>query len=145
MDKGLWYVSLVLIVLGLALLAAGIALAALRREKQTLHGRADAAVTDLVVRESRSAGPEAFRCAVHPVLEFYAGGKLITLTYPRGWYPSRYKVGDRVRIAYDPDRPKRCVILEADLTRQIPSGIFAAGALMFLAGALIFVRFALRG
>ena len=109
-NKGLWNVSLVLIVIGLLAFAAGIILQVIRREKEQAVRRVQARVVELVLDENTKGSAYGLRNSYYPVFEYYADGKLIKVRHKEGAWPSRYKVNDRVSLLYDPEEPESVLL-----------------------------------
>ena len=97
------------------------------------------------LQKKRNAQTDDYQNCFYPVLEFYTGGKLYKIRYPEGSLPSRFTVGQKVRIDFDPENPADFVIADAGMHQYLPEIIAGAGILLFLLGILIFLRFAVRG
>ena len=143
-NKGLWNLSLLLMILGVLIFLAGAYLRTWRKRREIFTVAVDAVVVDIIVREKKKMTESMFANALYPVLQYYADGKLIKITYPRGEYPSRYKIGQKLSIAYDPARPERCIILRQPWRRYLPSLLCGAGMTLFISGVVTFILFASR-
>ena len=77
------------------------------------------------------------------MFEFYANGKLYKVTSPKGWMPSRYQIGDKVKLNYDPKDPSVYRLAEKGGRQYLPQFLEAAGVLMLTVGVVLFINFAL--
>ncbi len=145
MNKALWNASLFLLATGMLLTAAGFILSQVYKRRETLKGHAAARVVELLLEKNPLAKTDDYQNCFYPVLEFYTGGKLYKIRYPEGSLPSRFTVGQKVRIDFDPENPADFVIADAGMHQYLPEIIAGAGILLFLLGILIFLRFAVRG
>ena len=142
MDRGLWNTSLILVVLGLISLGAGVLAAVYEREHKVFKGKATGRIVDLIQKE----GDGPYRNRYHPVVEYYAEGKLYKKTLDEGAYPSKWEIGQKIPLLYDPSDPERVGEDERSLiVRYIPAFAYTAGIILLLTGIYVFIRFALRG
>ena len=144
MDKGFWTASLFLLLLGLACIAAGVILTLVLAERSALKGHTVARVVDLQLREDPHAGNKQFRHCFYPVLEYYADGKLYKQVYPKGSYPSVWKVNQAVKLDYDPEDPNIYALSDQSMRKRLPAVLSAAGILMVVTASMFFLRFATR-
>ena len=101
--------SEVLFVLGILFTVAGVIFREIRRAKDPYKGRAVATVVELAPGKPDRAGKEA---GVHdyyyPVMTFYASnGRLIRERYRKGSNPPAFRVGEKVPVRYDAEKPER--------------------------------------
>lgn len=129
-----------MIVLGLAMLAAGVILKAVDREKEIYKGHARAKV----VEHRRRDEDGRYRSRLYPVLEYYAEGMLYKVVYPHGSYPARWNIGKELNILYEPTDPEEYCIVEATFRYWLPQILQAGGILFLLIGVVSFIRFASR-
>ena len=142
MNNGIWILSFVCLVAGLIMTAAGLILRSYKRSRQQLAGHTYGRVIDLKLRELPGTNKNNnFRNLYFPVFEFYANGKLYRENYPYGTYPSSFKVGDEVRIDYDPDDPHEYELRHNSIKDMLPSIIYTGGVALTCAGALFFIIF----
>jgi hypothetical protein len=66
--------------------------------------------TGTVVRMEESDSAEGGCCVYSPVVEFQAGEQSFTFDSGNASYPPAYKVGQQVRVRYDPANPKTAQI-----------------------------------
>ena len=109
MSRMLENASEVFFILGILLTIAGIIFREIRRAKDPYKGRAVATVVELSPGKPDRAGKEA---GVHdyyyPVMSFYASsGRLIRERYRKGSNPPAFRVGEKVPIRYDVQKPER--------------------------------------
>jgi hypothetical protein len=142
-NKGLWAVSLLLILLGLICIAAAVALSAYRKGRERLSASVTAKVVDLVLRKNeKPEGEKPYSNVWHPVFEFYADGVLYKVICPKGWMPSRYEIGDDVKLKYDPENPTVYHVEEKDRHQDMPVYLEITGAALIAAGIMFFICFA---
>ena len=77
-------------------------------------------------------------------LDPYANGKLCETVYPEGSYPAKWTKGQTVMIEFDPENPGLYVIKRTALRDLLPDILYWAGIGLVIAGAVLFLRFALR-
>ncbi len=142
MDKGLLTASILLIIAGIGLLAAGAIFQTVLVKRQEGKIRVRAKVVDLVLHPG---GSGQFENYYYPVLEYYARGKLYKLEHPDGGYPSRYRIGQEIALDLDGEDPSVYEIAGDDREKRTASLLYAAGVVCLAAGCVIFVRFAQRG
>lgn len=145
MNKGLWAVSLFLIVLGLACVAAALAYNAYRKDRELLSAHVTAKVVDIVSMEDNHPGDNyRFSHRFHPVFEYYANGKLYKEIYPQGSMPGRWHTGEEVKLRYNPRDPSDYEIDSGERKENLPLMLEAAGIFFIVLGALLFISFASR-
>src|SRR6266511_5226010 len=89
------------------LLLLGLALALYFRQRRFLRRAREA--TGVVVTLTQSPGEGG--TLTHPVVEFHtADGEVREFESPVGQSPPAYRVGQRVPVLYDPDRPEAAAI-----------------------------------
>lgn len=106
-----------------------------------LKGRTNGKVVDLILIEGE--GP--YRNRYYPVVEYYAEGKLYKKQMNQGSYPSRWEIGQKIKVIYDPADPSRMRQDERGMIQYLPSLLYGGGAVLLIIGILLFTRFALRG
>ncbi|WP_271582568.1 DUF3592 domain-containing protein [Bradyrhizobium sp. CCBAU 45389] len=130
------FVSVVLIglvLLGLGLVELGGTIAFLARAEQT-----DARFAGAVARSGGNHGGTF----LYPTFRFTTReGRVVTFTSSSGSTGQPYAEGERVRIAYDPGRPKDARLLSFLTLWIVPSLLCGAGLL--LVGGAVLVRAAL--
>ena len=142
MNRGLWNASLALVILGIISLWAGVIISFYEKERRALKGKTTGRIVDLVMKEGE--GP--YRNKYYPVVEYYAEGKLYKVISLTGAYPSRWEIGQKIPLLYDPADPE--MIREDSrpvLIRHLSALFYGAGIIMLLAGIYTFIRFAVRG
>ena len=112
--------SEVLFVLGILFTVAGVIFREIRRAKDPYKGRAVATVVELAPGKPDRAGKEA---GVHdyyyPVMTFYASnGRLIRERYRKGSNPPAFRVGEKVPVRYDAEKPERFTPTPAKPSRK---------------------------
>jgi len=144
MGERLFYLSFFLLLLGGGCCLGGWILRIRMQREHTYEKETRAKVVDLVLRED-DASRGSFRNKYYPVFQYYANGKLCETVYPEGAYPAAWKVGQPVMIEYDPEEPTEYVIRKSALKDLLPGILYGGGMAVMLAGAILFLRFALRG
>ena len=135
MSRMLENASEVFFVLGLLLTIAGVIFREIRRAKDPYKGRAVATVVELSPGKPDKAGKEA---GVHdyyyPVMSFYASsGRLIRERYRKGSNPPAFRVGEKVPIRYDVQKPERFTLNHPGREERMEYLLYMAG-LFFSAG-----------
>lgn len=126
---------------GLICLAAAAAVRYYERGRMLLKGRTNGKVVDLILIEGE--GP--YRNRYYPVVEYYAEGKLYKKQMNQGSYPSRWEIGQKIKVIYDPADPSRMRQDERGMIQYLPSLLYGGGAVLLIIGIFLFTRFALRG
>ena len=144
MNKAVWNAGLFLLAAGMLLAAAGFVLSLVYKRRETFKGHAVARIVELILDVNPLAKTDDYQNCFYPVFEFYTGGRLYKIRYPEGSLPSRFAVGQKVRIDFDPENPADFVIADTGMSQYLPEIIAGAGVLLFLLGILIFFRFAVR-
>lgn len=145
LNTAVWHFSFVLIVIGLAGIAAGLILREYYRQKKELKGHVTARVVDLVLQERPEGMGRRFTNQYHPVLEYYAGGKLYKQIYPYGTWPSAWEINQQVSIDYNTDNPEEYEVSRSSARTKIAQLLYYAGIGVLTAGVLLFLSFARRG
>lgn len=97
--------------------------------------------TGIVTRMEESSSAESGCCVYSPVIEFEAtDGQTYTFEGDNASYPPAYKVGEEVRVIYDPADPSNALINKASERWLFPIIIIPA---MFF-GMIIFSFFMIR-
>ena len=143
MGRGLFYLSFFLLLAGGGCSAAGTILKIRRQRERVFEKETRAKVVELLLREDASS-QGGFRNKYYPVFQYYANGKLCEFVHSEGAYPAAWKIGQSVRIAYDPSDPTRFVIRKPAPEDFLPDVLRIGGMVIMLAGAILFLRFALR-
>ncbi len=128
-------------VTGLICLAAAAAVSYYERGRRLLKGSANGRVVDLILIE----GDGPYRNRYYPVVEYYAEGRLYKKRMNQGAYPSRWEIGQKIPVVYDPADPARMRVDERGMIRYLPGALYAAGGILLISGIFLFIRFALRG
>ena len=145
MNKGLWFFSLALLILGFAALILGV-LSSRRRVRGRRRGEhTSAKVVELVLVENPEGAVDGRRNLYYPVFEFYASGRLCKYRGREGAWPSPYRIGQTVHIVYDPGRPELFRVAAGSSMAYLPEILWGVGGLMILISVIIFLRFAVRG
>ncbi len=139
----LWYVSLWCLILGTVLLAAGYILKELYRHRDTWKGHTIGKVVELVLHPARNPQGQ-FRESFYPVIEYYAKGHLYRVEAEEGTWPSIYEINQELPIDYDPEDPAVFQISQKDFRSRLPEYLYACAITLLCAGALLFLRYALR-
>ncbi|MBR0725359.1 DUF3592 domain-containing protein [Bradyrhizobium manausense] len=122
-----------LVLLGLGLFDLGRTIAFLARAEQT-----EARFAGAIARSGGNHGGTF----LYPTFQFVTrDGRAMTVTSPSGSTAQPYADGERVGIAYDPQRPEDARLLSF-LTLWIAPTLLCAAGLLLLAGAVL-VRLAL--
>ncbi len=146
MNRGLWNLSVIMVLLGIAGIGAGQFLLMRIRRKEELTGHTVAKVVKHVLRKSKGkAAAMGYENRYYPVLEYYADGKLIKVIHKRTVIPGQMQVGTKVPIDYDPDHPEKYAVVSTDKEKVLSYGLYTGGAVMLVMGILAFLRFAVRG
>ena len=96
--------------------------------------------TGIVTSLSESSTGEGGCCVYSPVIEFEANGQTYTFEGDNASYPPAYRVGEEVRVIYDPTDPNTALINKASERWLFPVIIIPA---MFF-GMIIFTFFMVR-
>jgi hypothetical protein len=123
-----------MLVLGFGALFLGLYVRTLTQNEIAAMLPAEGRVVDIVSRTTTSGGER--KTYFYPVVEFRtAGGESVRFEGSTGSNPSSYRVGDMVRVLYDPQTPQSALIDSWDL--WLPSGIFiGVGGFFALMGIL---------
>ena len=143
MGRGLWFLSIFMLIVGSGLLILGTVLKRLSERRDHGLGKAKGIVVSLVLKDSGS--DTFYKNSYYPVIEYFVKGKLYRSVYPVGAYPSEYKEGDHIYIAYDLKDPEKIRAASPRLKDQVPFILYLAGTGLLALSALVFIRFALRG
>ena len=146
MSRMLENASEVFFILGILLTIAGIIFREIRRAKDPYKGRAVATVVELSPGKPDRVGKEA---GVHdyyyPVMSFYASsGRLIRERYRKGSNPPAFRVGEKVPIRYDVQKPERFTLNHPGREERIEHLLYMAGLFFLLAGGSCYLLFGLR-
>lgn len=138
--------SEVLFVLGILFTVAGVIFREIRRAKDPYKGRAVATVVELAPGKPDRAGKEA---GVHdyyyPVMTFYASnGRLIRERYRKGSNPPAFRVGEKVPVRYDAEKPERFTLNHPGKEEKVELLLYFAGLLFILGGGVCYLLFGLR-
>lgn len=99
--KRLWLFSVIFLVIGLGMLAGGVAIWYSHAQFAAHASRADGVVTDLSYHSSSKGG------TYYPLVQFTAAdGRVVHITGSTGSNPSSYSRGDHVTVLYDPHSPE---------------------------------------
>lgn len=146
LNKGLWTASLLFLILGLLFLAVGIGCHLYENFKEPIKRRCTARVVALLLEEPKPGEQYRFyKNCYYPVLEYYAEGKLYKIRYPQGSYPSRFKLNQEVKIAYEKGQPEAFVMEKTSSLRLLAQWLYGVGVACLLAACIIFLIFAMRG
>ena len=109
---------------GLVFIAVGIGLRlSFNRREERLRARASGTVTEVVRRVSHSRNGNSV--SWHPIVDFEADGRRISLECDEGGGRKRFYEGQAVEVLYDPDDPA-CFRLEGRSTILLLGNIFLA-------------------
>ena len=145
MNTTIWHFSFALIFLGVTGIAAGLILREVQRQKKELKGHVTARVVDLVLKETSDGRKNRFTNRYHPVLEYYAGGRLYKQIYPYGAYPSLWEINQQIPIDFNVENPSEYELSSASFKTRLPQYLYWAGIGILLAGVVLFLSFARRG
>lgn len=145
MNNAVWSWSWICMILGVFMVAAGRAAGSYRKKLEPYKGRAEATVIDIVAdapdKEGMAAGIHDY---YYPVIAYYAGGRLIKKTYPRGSNPCEFYKNQKLKIYYDEKHPSRCKIAEADRLKKLSFWLYYGGFVAGGLGCILFVLYATR-
>ena len=144
MSTAVWKVSLVLVIIGLIMIAAGLIWRSYNHSRQVLKGHTTATVVRQLTREDINAKDSQFSMKFYPVFEYYADSKRYSEVYPFGSYPARFPTGKKLLIDYDTDNPKDFEIHINTLTSVLPGLLYTGGVGLLCIGAVLFIVFAAR-
>ena len=121
----------------------------LKRKKMLQNGvRTIATVIDVLVGRivsNETTGPTGLAKRKYTyTLEYMAGSALIAKKYTSESISQDYTVGDKVEIAYFPDKPESFMfgynLTDSPLNKIFPVVFAALGAILFIVGVILFVR-----
>ena len=141
MNRGLWTASVLLVIAGIGMILAGMFLSETHSRGKTAFRRVKARVVDLLRREEEGR----FRSRYYPVIEYYAGGRLVKTVFEEGSYPSRWQVGDEIFIEYSARHPEKCRRAQEGFRFILPGILWGGGVFLVMLGITAFIRFAVRG
>lgn len=146
MNKGLWGASLFLVILGLVFICTALIFQTYRKNHEVLSASVMAMVVDVVsVQEDAPGDSYQLSHRFHPVFEYYAEGKLFREEYPEGFLPGRFRVGDVVKLNYNPSDPSEYEMADSSPQKiNLPALLEAAGVFCLVLGMLLFISFASR-
>lgn len=146
MSRMLENASEVLFVLGILFTIAGVVFRWIRRKKDPYKGRATATVSALAPGKPDRAGIEAgIHDYYYPVMTFYAAsGKLVRERYRKGSNPPAFRVGEKVPVRYDMEKPERFTLNHPGKEEHVEYLLYLAGLFFVLAGGVCYLLFGLR-
>ncbi len=144
MSNELWIASIVLLILGIVVAAAGFVLRIYGRRDRPYAGYAEAEVVEIVPAARDSSVHSAFQNRQAAVFQFYADGKLIKITDDLDSYPCPYALHQRVRISYDPDNPNHFEPLNEERTQYGGTALNLVGVFLMVLGCVCFFLYASR-
>ena len=139
----MWAASAFLTVIGLFCVAAGAVLNSMYRKKEAEVGHASARVVELTLRRGRDdETPDGIANAYYPVIEYYAEDRLYKTIYPHGSYPSKYSVGQEIKISFPHGNPEHYKIEEKDKLKPISELLSGCGVAFFILAVILFLKYA---
>ncbi len=131
--RGLWG-GPIMLVIGLGILFLGLQWRTFTQNQIAAMLTSEGRVVDVVSRTKTSGGER--KTYFYPVVEFRtADGESVRFESSTGSNPSSYRVGDTVRVRYDPQTPQSALIDSWEL--WLPSGIvIGVGGFFALMGIL---------
>ena len=103
-------------------------------------GRAGENATCIVTQMEESNSTESGCCVYSPVIEFEANGLTYSFEGDTASYPPEYKVGEEVRVLYNPENPNNAQINKASERWLMPVIVIPAMVLT----SIIFTFFMVR-
>ncbi|MCD8105247.1 MAG: DUF3592 domain-containing protein [Lachnospiraceae bacterium] len=144
MPGNLWMRGTVLVILGLIADVAGLIVKIYSAYIRPYEGYSEAEVVDIISMERDRNAESRYRNRQVAVFQFFADGKLVKIVDREDAYPCPYELGQRVRLCYDPENPEKYVVLHGEKMRYRAIALNAVGAILILAGVLMFLAYAMR-
>ncbi len=132
---GLIFVGLVFLVIGTAVLIAGIA-AVVKQKRKSAQGTPATGTVVNLVKKPFSPGSAGVYC---PVVQFFTNtGQQTQFESDFGTMPASHRVGQTVAVRYDPANPQTAEVDSATANWFVPGCTIVMGV-VFLAMGLVFM------
>jgi len=135
MNSVVWLVSGILLLFAVVFGTIGICIGKNNRKKENVC-TVETIATVIDIKRITSAGENSVGSLYHPVFEYYAGAVSLTDTCVWGTNPSKYKVGEKVVLYYNSEKPTE-YLMKNDKTSKILSVVFTCVGAFFLLVSIV--------
>ena len=145
MNSLFWTLSIVLMILGGAAVAASLVSRSYEERRQRYRGKATATVVEIEVDEpDREGQAKGIHDYYYAVFAYYAAGRLYKKRYQKGGNPCPFVLNQKIEIRYDEEKPERFRIWKKTQMNYLSMGLYYGGMGICLIGGLLFLLAAMR-